>query len=421
MSNHLAVAAVTATLQRILQSAIQDDVYGARVTTMRPNMLESGLTEPGVNIYLYLVTPNPAYRSNDPIGRRPRGELVKRTQAAVDLQFLLSFHGNENELEPQRLLGSVVGKLQDVLTITPDMIRDTLNDPAMAYLAESDLADQMEPIRIVATEISVENLSKIWSVFFQTPYSLSATYKATVVLLEGEEPGQLALPVRERRPLVMPFQQLAIERVMAQAGPLQPILANTTLLILGRNLHSNLTLIRIGNLELEPEQVSDHRIVFSLASVPQGALHPGVQSLQVVHPGARQQVPGPYRGIESNLAPFVLRPTITEVTATDSRRDGPGTYAALVTITFNLPIRADQIVVLVLNEWSTDNPSASLFKATRRNADGLTVTIPVDRLKAGDYLVRVQVDGAESLLDYDTNPGSPTFNRYISPRVVIGG
>ena len=35
MSNHLAIATVTATLQRILQDTAQVDVEGARVTTVR--------------------------------------------------------------------------------------------------------------------------------------------------------------------------------------------------------------------------------------------------------------------------------------------------------------------------------------------------------------------------------------------------
>ena len=39
---------------------------------------------------------------------------------------------------------------------------------------------------------------------------------------------------------------------------------------------------------------------------------------------------------------------------------------------------------------------------------------------SGKYIVRVQVDGAESSLDVDTNPLSPTFNQYTgTPQVTI--
>ena len=39
--------------------------------------------------------------------------------------------------------------------------------------------------------------------------------------------------------------------------------------------------------------------------------------------------------------------------------------------------------------------------------------------EADTYFVRVQVDGAESLLDIDTTPGSPTLNQVKGPTVAI--
>lgn len=418
MSNYLAIAAVTATIQRILQATIQEDVYGARVTTARPNTLDGGINETGVNIYLYLATPNTTYSNKDAGNRRPKGEVVKRSQAAMDLQYLFSFHGNDTELEPQRLLGCVVRTLQDALTITPQMIRETLADPTFPYLAGCDLAEQIEPIRIMPTEISVENLSKIWSVFFQTAYSLSATYKGTVVFIEGEDPGVRALPVRDRRPLVMPFSPIVVERVIPQRGALEPILADTTLLINGRHLRDRTTLVRIAGVEIAVDPASDSQIVFPLALVPPRVLRPGVQSLQIVHPGPRMHVSGPYRGIESNLAAFVLRPTIISASVSNVQAWGNGTYSADVTVEFNLLVNQGQLVVLILNEWSVDSPVAYMFKAIPRE-ETMEMTIPIEKVTSGEYLVRVQVDGAESLLVYDTNPDSPTFNWYISPRISI--
>ncbi len=42
-----------------------------------------------------------------------------------------------------------------------------------------------------------------------------------------------------------------------------------------------------------------------------------------------------------------------------------------------------------------------------------SITIPVEGIKAGDYLVRVQVDGAESPL------GSDAGGQYVEPQVTI--
>ncbi|MDX2100065.1 MAG: DUF4255 domain-containing protein [Leptolyngbyaceae cyanobacterium bins.59] len=419
MSNHLAIAAVTATFQRVLQEAIQEEVYGARVTTTRPNQLESGSTETGINMYLYLITPNPAFRTPDPMTRRPKGELVKRSQVAMDLQYLLSFYGNEAELEAQRLYGAAVQMIQDGLTLTSDMIRDTLADSTMGFLAGADLADQVEPLRITPTEVSVENLSKLWSVFFQTPYVLSATYRGTVVLLDSDDSGERALPVRDRRTLISPFRQILIDRVVAQEGPIQPILPNSTLMITGRHLFAPIVLVRIAGIEITPESVSDNRIGLSLNAIPRDLLRAGMQGVQVVHPVQPYEVSSAYRGVESNLAAFVLRPRVTDIEVAEVEQHGHGTLAAAVTLHFELTVGAQQLVVLILNEWSAENRTSYLFKSLPRQRDSETVTIAITNVKAGEYLVRVQIDGAESLLTFDNDPQSPTFNWYIAPRLTI--
>ncbi len=73
------------------------------------------------------------------------------------------------------------------------------------FLARSDLADQLEPVRVVPADSSMEELSKIWSVFCQTTYVLSLAYKATVILIEGEEVGEPSLLIRERKTSVVPL------------------------------------------------------------------------------------------------------------------------------------------------------------------------------------------------------------------------
>jgi hypothetical protein len=44
------------------------------------------------------------------------------------------------------------------------------------------------------------------------------------------------------------------------------------------------------------------------------------------------------------------------------------------------------------------------------------VNAPVKSVAAGTYLLRVQVDGAESLLDPGPDPGDP---KYVGPLVTI--
>jgi hypothetical protein len=115
-------------------------------------------------------------------------------------------------------------------------------------------------------------------------------------------------------------------------------------------------------------------------------------------------------GIESNVAAFVLRPTIAAVNAPDSTH---------VTVQTDLVIGKDQRVLLSLNRMAGGAPTAYSFVAGSRTADANSITITLGGVTAGDYLVRVQIDGAESLLQVDTNPASPTFNQFIGPKVTI--
>ena len=110
MSNHLAVATVTAALGELLRPAVKK-VSGADVSVERPDELPTENPNVGVNLFLYQVTPNAGYRNADLPTRRTNSSLVRRPQAALDLHYLLTFFGDESDLGPQRVLGSVVGVL----------------------------------------------------------------------------------------------------------------------------------------------------------------------------------------------------------------------------------------------------------------------------------------------------------------------
>jgi hypothetical protein len=56
--------------------------------------------------------------------------------------------------------------------------------PALAALAESDLADQVEHLKIEPTFLNAEEMSKLWSAL-QAKYRPSATYKVSAVLMNG--------------------------------------------------------------------------------------------------------------------------------------------------------------------------------------------------------------------------------------------
>jgi len=424
VSNYLAFATVTATIQRTLQIAVQSDVDGARITTVSPNEIGSGTPDTGVNIFLYQVIMNPALHNVDAPPLRTRGNPVKR-QAAMDLYYIFSFYGNNNELVPQRLLGSTVQALNDQRVIPKALIEEACLDPTYSFLQDSNLIDQIQQISLLPLNLTLEDLSKTWAVFFQTPYVLSIAYKVLVVLVEGKKSLSRGLPVRDRRlggMATFPAQP-RIEKVESEAGPFEPIVADTTLVIRGQQLKgAQFTQVRIGGIEMTPTEVTDTTIKLSLATLPAYALRAGVQGLQVIHPPNlvnAHDVLKRQAGSESNVMPFVIRPRTMAVAIDGIEETDDERRNAEITVTTNVLIGREQRVVLALNEFSLASPTAYMFDIPRRDVDAHQVVIPIQEVEPGEYLVRLLIDGAESQLEIDTDCDSPTYDWFIGPRVRL--
>jgi hypothetical protein len=211
MSNFLAPATVTATLKIALENALAADTsgLGGEVTIGRPDVIEDNGA--GVNIYLYQVTPNAAWRNADLPTRNPRGALVQRPRVALDLHYLFTFYGDEANLEDQRLLGHVVSLLHEQPVLTRPMIQAALDDADFnTILAGSDLANEIEQVKFSPMAFNLEELSKLWSVFFQTPYHLSVAYSASVIFIERQLTPLRSLPVQTRNIVALPSVERAI-------------------------------------------------------------------------------------------------------------------------------------------------------------------------------------------------------------------
>lgn len=417
MSNYLAIATVTATLQRTLQAVVQNDIEGARVTTVRPTAIGNGTPDTGVNLFLYQVITNPAMGNMDAMPFRSRGAPTKR-QSALDLYYMFSFYGNEVELEPQRLLGSVVRTLSDKCILTQEMIQEACCESTLAFLPESDLVDQMQQINIVPLDLNLEDLSKAWSVFFQTPYFLSVAYKVLVVLVAGDESPSRGLPIRDRRTngLSPFFAQPQIEQVSAQGGITEAIVVDSTLVITGRQLKGDWTTqVQICGVTVSPSEVSPTQILLPLSLIPQTALCAGIQSLQVIHPPPHDAA-FHRRGKESNAAPFILRPRLLEVELFDVI-DDDGLRSGQLRLQTNLTIAEKQRVVVVLNEWGIGQSASYLFDSPVRTHSHTEIIIPIQAVNPGEYLVRLMIDGAESQLSVDDDPNSVTYEQYIEPKI----
>ncbi|MGW1714732.1 DUF4255 domain-containing protein [Streptomyces sp. NPDC002156] len=201
MSNALAIAHVTQALALLIENNLGPEFDRAvKVEPSKPPTEPSG--EPTISVFLYQVTPNTSQRNNDLPTRAGDGTLVKRPAAALDLHFLISAYGEENELVGQRLIGSVVRTLHEIPVLPRDVIEQAGEKP---YLAGSDLLESAQRVRFTPTVMDIDETSKLWGMLYQTPYSLSVVYQAALVLIEGRETPVPAKPVQRSDVRVLPF------------------------------------------------------------------------------------------------------------------------------------------------------------------------------------------------------------------------
>jgi hypothetical protein len=406
MSNFLAIATVTATMAQLIQSSAQAAVSGAQVSTKAPDAPAVAGTDPRVNLYLYQVSQNAAYRNADAPTRRSDGTLMEKPQAALDLHYLISFYGNEGELVPQRLLGSTVSAIHSQPVLSRDSIRDLIGHAryphtADEYLKASDLADSIELVKFAPLPLSLEELSKLWSVMVQTPYSLSIAYQASVVLIQPDMLPQKALPVLSPAVFVHTLGLPVISSVEPQILEMSPM---ATLTINGQSLNAKGVGVKISGMDAPtPTANSDEQLVVGL---PAGVMA-GVQTVQVVHPlnlGTNQE---PHKGFQSNLGVFILTPKINTISYSP-------TPAPAVTITLQPAIGPRQRAELLLNSLPGVAQQAFSFSSTGRPAATSSITFPIKGVPGATYIVRLSIDGAASALTVDN--ATKLFN---GPTVVV--
>jgi Pvc16 N-terminal domain len=403
MSNSLAIATVTATLSQLIQDEIQVEVPGATVSTVRPDIAGNNSAESKVNVFLYQVTTNASLRNIDLSSRRSDGSLRQKPRGAFDLHYLLTFYGDETTLVPQRLLGSTLRTLHSEPQLTRQRITDTVN--SLSYLTGSTLADDPELVKFTLLPLSIEELSKLWSILLSTPYALSIIFLGTVVLIESDEIPIIPRPVQTPQLSVMPFRQPIIDQLLSQKDidqprVIHPIVTGDTLILVGRQFQSSdptiTTLVQVGNTQVATKDAGVNRLSF----VVPNTLQAGIQSVQVVQQLLLGKPPVPHYGFESNVMPFVLRPTINNVSKANVQGQGGGLFSADLTITLTPQVGPRQRVVLVLNSVAGSATSAAYsFISEARAANTDTLTFSITDVSPATYIVSVQVDGAQSVVD----------------------
>jgi hypothetical protein len=404
MSNHLAIATVTATLGDLVHKAAESAVSSSVALQFgRPTAPAGGTAERKVHVYLYQIVPNPALRNDDLPTRDSEGRLSRRPRAALDLHYLLSFYGDDKTFEPDRMAGAVARDLHAWPVLGVQAIQDAI--ASRAELATSDLAVALEKVKFTPSPLSMDELSKLWSVMIQTPHTLSIAYQGSVVLIDAEESGAAALPVLQRGDgdhgvdtRIGPFPRLdswwagavASALRIPRAASLPALRLGTHLLLSGANLSGDSVVLRlvhprlpVQEIEVMDEERSPNELKLTLPddAPAQSAWAAGIYSVTAMTTsggGERQ----------SNLLPVALAPQISGIQPNPAARDGAGAVSLQITCRPHV-LPAQSASLLLADREIGAQPLAT-------PGDTLTFEIP-DAPAVSNELLRLRIDGVDSL------------------------
>lgn len=420
MSNSLAIAAVTATLRNLLTQGIQmePNLVDTTVTTMLPDRARASTdTANQVNLFLYQVTPNAAWRNlNIPTRVRP-GESGS-PPLPLNLYYLVTAYGRDND-QSQPFSHELLGRAMSILHDHPLLGQDEIQ----AALAGNDLYTQIERIRFTLQPLGVEEIYRLWT-GFQTPYRTSVSYEATVVLIDSSLPTSTPLPVLTRgRPAY--FNGQVDGGVIVTPSVLPPtitaVLPNgsaifgQTVTLQGVRLTGDAASVTIVSPGLTATVVvaatiaADGTLSFVVPNGPQPV--PGATATQPA-PGATATQPFPaglysvaatitHSGMtfSSNALPIALGPTVTSgLPATVAA----STASATLTLGCDPPVELNQRVSLLLG--------GTEILANAFTAPASSITFTLTDIPAGVYYARLRVDGADSALVADMTATPPTFD-----------
>jgi hypothetical protein len=449
MSNALAIASVSFVLVDLLNNGLIDgDISAAlgdvTVSALPPDRVDA-LQHNGksqLNLFLYNVTQNQAWRNVGFPSLDANGDRINNPPLALDLHYLLTAYGAE-QYHSEILLGYGMQLLHETPFLPRGAIEQSLAAPTqvaegtsglpvnLLNLYTSGLATQVEQIKIWPQMLTTEEISRLWTAF-QAKYRSTAAYQASVVLIQSNASTKKALPVRRRTVTAVPFNKPVISQVLSISNtspPIQgdqPILPGYSLVLQGSQLMgTDGTLVLIGTEQVTPAP-GDVTMTSVVVEIP-ADIQAGTQTVQVVQPLLLGSPPADHRGFSSDPVTFVLRPVIEGIAVSSGVNTITGQSTNLVVLTLDPPVGPTQNVVLLLNQLPTASPPtaplAYSFLAEPpyplasppavEPGPSPVVSVPYSGVAPGAYLVRVQVDGAESVLTQDS---SGIFN---GPQVTL--
>jgi hypothetical protein len=415
LGNFLAFASVTATISYILEE-VNRDIPGIRITTKPLDAIDVQNPVNGLNIFLYLVSPTSSVDAVDTLVIDKAGRPTNNPSLSLDLHYIITATSSENEdLVAQKILASALRVLNNHPVLGRDLIRKTVRNKE--GLEFSDLADQIDDVRLTLNPLSIKDLTEIWSKFPNANFRSSIAYTAQVVILESkivEEPPGIIASIDQN--YIVQLKSPSIDRIDPQVLEYAP---DARMAIIGNNLKGPAVSVEFGgnfsSMQVRPADISDMRVMVGLpADIEPGLLKVRINHrLRHVNEEEEEQIIGKRSILQSNSSPFVLAPRIL------APRQGKVARGNYLEVEFEPPVSKEKAVIIYLGDSPFPaSPTTSSKSMVDSKVGRVKFRVPEDT-PPGIYLLRVAVDGATSLLTTDENPRSASFRKSIGPYVKV--
>lgn len=403
MSNSLAIAAVTVILSRLLEKGIKlkddgnpdPDLTDLKVTTLPPAKARETRTFNQINLFLYQILPNATFRNMN-LPHQVRSGETGVPPLALNLNYLITAFGkDDDDMLSHRILGRAMRILNDFPIAGVSSL--FASGEAKNVLSESGVDTQVENVRITALPLTLDEMSKLWTMF-QTEYRISAAYQVSVVLIESMQPVKSSLPVLKRgasdEGAAIQASHIPILTHIQPSDSMPSVILGTDLTIFGQYMDTDNIKVRFSNrllsspiekdsvLETHPDNIIFHLADFGEDPDAYVTWLPGFFTVALII-----QQPGK-PALITNEVPTAVSPVITVSPTTASAGN------VTLTITCVPRIRDGQHMVLLFGDsqipvQSCDTPNDK-SKPT-------TLTFLIKDAKPGSYLIRLRVDGVDSL------------------------
>jgi hypothetical protein len=279
-------------------------------------------------------------------------------------------------------MGAAMAALEAFPELGPDRIRQTIT--RTDFLTGANLDRQVERVRCTLQTLSIEELSKIWTVFFQVTHELSVAYLASVVLIDAEVPVTKALPATTARTTVVGGAVARIDRLVP---PVVDFTLGAAVVVEGSGLADPSIGVQVNGAAANVTARRDDRLTFELST----GVAPGANLVSLV-----RTVPGLEAAPLSASAALMVRPVLqgalvtrTAPIARVSATGGPSTVN-VPTLQFRLapPLGAAQPATAWLNP-APDTSESAAWSTTALLRAPLTPDC-IEELDAGEAGARVR-------------------------------